>query len=312
MFQHSKAKRKNLSDNPLILILSEDPQTWHNKQLVEAAMNHHISPMFASITKMTGRIGFVSHAKIGRYDDLDRFNGVILVRFIPRGSLEQIIFRLDLLRRIERLGIPVVNPARAIERATDKYYTSTLLEEAGIPTPKTIVCESPKDAMKAFHRLGGDVIIKPLFGSQGLGISRISDSNVAYQVFSNLELIGAVYYLQEYVEHGTTDARVFIANQKVVAAMQRKGKDWKTNVARGGEPIKLLVTHEISVLAKKATAVLGCCYAGVDILETENGLLVIEVNAIPAWKGLQSVTSVNIAQAIIGTAIDIYKKRELR
>ena len=127
------------ANKPEILILSEDPTTWHNQQLVTAATNYNLTTKFASITRLTGRIGFAEHVKIGPYDNIDQFDGVVLVRFIPRGTLEQIIFRLDFLRRIERLGIPVINPARTIEQATDKYYTTSLLEESGLDTPRTIV-----------------------------------------------------------------------------------------------------------------------------------------------------------------------------
>src|SRR5262245_3845528 len=96
----------------------------------------------------------------------------ILPRIIPSGSLEQIIFRVDTLHRLEEDGVRVMNSARAIERTVDKSWTSAILARGGLPTPETVVCERAEDAFDAFHRLGDDVVVKPLFGSMGLGMSR--------------------------------------------------------------------------------------------------------------------------------------------
>src|ERR671918_248231 len=109
----------------------------------------------------------------------------VLARIIPNGSLEQIIYRVDALHWIEDRGIPVINSARAIERSVDKFYTTALLEQAGLPVPETVVCERADDAMAAIRRMldrGGEVIIKPIFGSMGHGLVRIADPELAWRV----------------------------------------------------------------------------------------------------------------------------------
>lgn len=224
---------------------------------------------------------------------------VIFVRAIPGGSLEQIIYRMDALHRLKNAGVRVINSASAIERGVDKYYTLTLIKNQGLPIPKTIVTERFDDAMTAFDKLGGDVIVKPLFGSEGRGMVRVSDRETAYRVFRALELGRYVYYLQEYMPHGVEDIRVFVIGDKAVAAMVRRGTTWKSNMSYGAqaEPLRIdNVLGEMSVCAVKA---LGAEYAGVDILPLEGGgYSLIEVNTIPGWKGLKKATGYDVATAL--------------
>ena len=114
---------------------------------------------------------------------------------------------VDALHRLENVRVRIVNSPTVIERTVDKYYTSTLLEDAGLPTPRTIVTERFDEAMAAYHELGGDIVVKPIFGSEGRGIVRVSDPDTAYRVFRALELGRYVYYLQEFVPHGREDIR---------------------------------------------------------------------------------------------------------
>ena len=126
------------------------------------------------VTRMVGRIdGDV--AVRSRQLWLDGCDAVI-VRGIPRGSLEQVIFRVDALHALVARGVACVNGPRAIERTVDKFLASALLARAGVPTPRTIACERPDDALEAFDELGGDVIVKPLFGSMGAGMTRVDDA----------------------------------------------------------------------------------------------------------------------------------------
>src|SRR5437762_1885443 len=111
----------------------------------------------------------------------------VLARIVPNGSLEQIIYRVDALHWLEERGVKVLNSPRAIERCVDKFYTSALLREAGLDTPETIVCEHVDDAMAAVREMG-DVIVKPLFGSMGHGMVRVSDPETAFRVFRALEM----------------------------------------------------------------------------------------------------------------------------
>jgi RimK family alpha-L-glutamate ligase len=230
--------------------------------------------------------------------DLTELDAVV-VRTIPIGSLEQIIFRIDAIHRLERLGVRVVNPARVIERTVDKYYTSSLLEEAGIPTPRTIAAERREDAIDAFRQMG-DVIVKPVFGSNGRGIVRVSDEEIAHRVFRALEVERAVYYVQETIPHSGRDLRVFVVGGRVVAAIWRFADGWRTNVSRGGKAEKAELSEEWADLALRAAAVVGAEYSGVDLLPMpDGGAWVLEVNGSPGWRGLQPTAEVDIAGTIV-------------
>lgn len=224
----------------------------------------------------------------------------LFVRIIPGGSLEQVIFRVDALHRLENAGVRVINSPTAIERTVDKYYTSTLLEDAGLPTPRTVVAEQFQDAMDAFHELGGDVVVKPIFGAEGRGMARVSDPDTAYRVFRALELGRYIYYLQAFVPHDQEDIRVFVIGSRAVAGMVRRADSWKTNVAQGAQAVPLSLDKELAVLSVGAARALGADYAGVDILPTEDGeYTVVEVNGIPGWRGLRRATGVDVAGLLV-------------
>ena len=224
----------------------------------------------------------------------------VIARIIPAGSLDQVIYRVDALHWIERRGVPVINSPRAIERSVDKFYTTALLQEAGIPTPETVVCETVADATAAAHAMG-DVIIKPIFGSMGLGMLRVSDPDMAYRVCRTLEQVRAVFYVQRAVDHGGRDIRVFIAGGRIVAAIERRSPDdWRTNVARGGSARPFDLPEGWAGLALRAAAAVGADYAGVDLLPARDGqVFVLEVNGIPGWRALQGSTGVDVAAAIV-------------
>jgi RimK family alpha-L-glutamate ligase len=271
---------------------------WHTTALHEACRRRGIAAAVLPVTRLTARL---SHGPILSAGDegLDCFD-VILVRAIPGGSLEQVIFRMDALSRLEAAGVRVVNSAKVIERTVDKYYTSWLLEQAGLPTPRTIVAEQFEDALLAFEALGGDVIVKPIFGSEGRGMVRVTEPDVAYRVFRALELGRYVYYLQEFLPHGRRDIRVLVMGGRVEAAMERVGDGWKTNVSQGAQARPLDVDGGLEALALGAARVVGTDYAGVDILPLEDGgYAVIEVNGIPGWRGLQHATGINLADRLI-------------
>jgi RimK family alpha-L-glutamate ligase len=234
---------------------------------------------------------------VGRIDggvairDLDDCDAVI-VRGIPRGSLEQVIFRVDALHAA---AATCVNSPRAIERTVDKFLASALLARAGVPTPRTIACERPEDALDAFAELGGDVIVKPLFGSMGAGMTRIDDAEVAHRVFHALALERAVYYLQEALPEGGRDVRAFVVGGRVLAAVERVGPSWRKNLARGAEARATELDAEQERLCLDAAEALGVDYAGVDLL----GDHVLELNGIPGWHGVQRATGVDVAAALV-------------
>jgi RimK family alpha-L-glutamate ligase len=233
----------------------------------------------------------------------------VLARIIPSGSLEQIIYRVDALHWIEERGVPVMNSPRAIERAVDKFYTDALLHEAGLPTPETVVCETVASAMEAVRAMLGRkpgqddaVIIKPIFGSMGHGLVRVSDPDVAFRVTKSLEQLRSVFYVQRAVDHGGRDIRVFIVGGRVIGAIERRAPagEWRTNITRGGTARPFELPPEWERLALAAAAAMGAEYAGVDLLPSREGpVFLLEVNAIPGWEGLQRATGVDVAGAIV-------------
>jgi RimK family alpha-L-glutamate ligase len=224
---------------------------------------------------------------------------LVVARIIPSGSLEQIIFRVDALHRLEDRGIPVVNSPRAIERTVDKFWTSVLLEQCGIPTPETVVCQDPEAAFSAFRSFG-DVIVKPLFGSMGLGMVRVSDEEMAYRVFRTIEQIRGVYYLQRTIEHDGADIRAFVIGGRVIGAIERKSPGWRTNLARGGTARPMTLSEPLATLAIRSAAAVGAEYAGVDLVTSRAGqTYVLEVNGIPGWRGFQEATGLDVAGELL-------------
>jgi RimK family alpha-L-glutamate ligase len=270
---------------------------WHARALHEALLERHVTPIFFPITRLAAWIGGRAHLEVHqeRLEDCQ----ALLVRTIPIGSLEQIIFRMDALHRLEDLGVRVLNPPSSIERTVDKYYTSYLLADAGIPTPRTFITEDFEQAMLAFQEMG-DVIVKPLFGSEGKGMVRVTDEDTAYRLFRHLELCRYIFYLQQYIPHADQDIRAFVIGGRVVAAMRRRGNGWKTNYSKGAQVEPLQLSDELQELSVRAARLVGTEYAGVDLLPAEDGCLhVLEVNSIPGWRGLRKTTSADIAGLIV-------------
>lgn len=257
-----------------------------------------VEPFCFSFNDVVAQISLEPKILVDGRDIISELSAII-VRPIGRGSLEECLFRLDFLHTAERNGMPIYNPPSTIEKALDKYRVLTLLVENRVPVPQTIVTENPDSALDAFDKLGGDVVVKPVFGSRGIGITRVSDREVAERIFRGLEYFRHVLYIQRFVHHGNQDIRAFIIGDRVIAAMYRSAEGWKTNVSQGALPTPLQLSTELEELAVKTAKTIGCKIAGVDILETESGPLVCEINSQPGWKGLQRTTEVNIAEEIV-------------
>jgi RimK family alpha-L-glutamate ligase len=271
---------------------------WHAERLERALTARGHDCAFAPVTRMVGRIdgGFAARSRDVALDACD----VVVVRGIPRGSLEQIVFRVDALHALQAVGVRAVNGALAIEHTIDKFLASALLAAAGVPTPRTVACEHAEDALDAFDRLGSDVIVKPLFGSMGFGMARVEDRDVAQRVFRALEIERAVYYLQETVPHDGVDVRALVVGDRVVAAIERVGEGWRANLARGAEARPVSLDEDRAATCVRAARVLGTDYAGVDLLRSADGRdYVLEVNGIPGWHGVEIATGVDVAAALV-------------
>lgn len=277
-------------------IFTSNERDWNVRQLKGEIERRGLQcicfPIDRLVAKLAGRPRVACDGH-----DLEEFRALV-VRWIPGGSAEQIVFRMDALHRLENLGVRVMNPAIAIERCADKFYTCALLEDAGISVPKTFVAEKYEDAMKAFLELR-DVVVKPLFGSLGVGMLRINERDHAYRLFKTLEFGKNVYFIQEFVPHNDEDLRAFVLGDEVIASMKRIGKSWKTNIARGARAQACELSDDEKKACVRAAKLVGCEYAGVDLIEKDGKFSIIEVNGIPGWRGLQSVTGVNIAERVV-------------
>jgi RimK family alpha-L-glutamate ligase len=212
---------------------------------------------------------------------------------------------MDALHVLAEQGVRCVNHPRAIERTIDKSWASAVLALAGVPTPPTIVCERYEDAMQAFSELGGDVVVKPLFGAMGNGIVRVEDRDVAHRVFRALELERTVYYVQRCVAPaGRRDLRVLVVAGEVAGAMERVSDSWRANVARGARPRAVVLGEAERGLALAAAAAVGADVAGVDLLVCPDGsVAVLEVNGIPGWQALQSVCSHDLTELVASACL---------
>lgn len=224
----------------------------------------------------------------------------LLVRTMPPGTLEQVVYRMDVLGQLETAGKVVVNPSRSIEAAVDKYLASAKLSAAGLTTPRTMVCQTHEEGLAAFEELGGDVVVKPLFGAEGRGIARVSDPALADRVFRMLAQLGAVLYVQQFIPHDGFDQRVLVVGRKMWGIQRSNPNDWRTNVSRGAKATPLEVTAELAQLARCATDALGALVAGVDLLPARDGnLYVLEVNAVPGWQALSRALGVDVAREVL-------------
>jgi ribosomal protein S6--L-glutamate ligase len=154
--------------------------------------------------------------------------------------------------------------------------------------------------MQAFAELGGDIVLKPLFGSEGRGITRLADEALALRAFKMLAQLGAVLYLQEFIPHEGFDLRLFVLGDHVLAMERRNPLDWRTNVSRGAQTAPIEPTAELCDLARRAAASVSATVAGVDLLPGKDGqMYVLEVNAVPGWKALARTLNVDVAALVL-------------
>jgi RimK family alpha-L-glutamate ligase len=228
---------------------------------------------------------------------------LVLVRGMPAGTLEQIVFRMDLLGRLEARGTPVVNSPRGLEIAIDKYLSLTRIASAGLPVPRTIVAQDATSIRAAWEALGRDCVIKPLFGSRGRGLARLADAQAVEAVVAAADSApaGGVAYLQEFVPHPGWDVRVLVIGERTLTIRRHAAAgDWRTNISLGGRAEPFAAPVGWVELACGAARAVGAEIAGVDLLAgTDGRLLVLEVNAVPGWRGLEAATGVSVADRVV-------------
>lgn len=275
--------------------------SWYVDQLCRAVTALGHQPFFITFPQL--QVEVVNGSVAVRAGELDLSTlDVLIVRTMPPGSLEEVVVRMDVLATLEQLGVLVLNPPKAMECAIDKYLTLQRLAVAGVPVPDTIVCESSDHALDAFECLGRDVVVKPLFGSEGRGLVRVTDREVARRVFRTLERIDAVLYLQKFLDGPPSDVRVLLLGHDVLASMKRTpaAGDFRANAAQRGTSSPYDPSTEELELAHRAAEVVGCPFAGVDLMRDGEGTLrVLEVNAVPGWRALQKTCRVNVPDRLL-------------
>lgn len=281
------------------MVVFSDQADWHQDRLVDALRARGVGPVVAPLSEACFEIG--GRAPIAIPGCGGRLPRAAMVRGIAAGSFEAVTMRVGVLQGLEDLGVTVWNGARAIARCVDKAACSLALARAGLPTPRTLVTESRTRALDFLAReigRGNKVVLKPLFGSQGKGLRLL---HLARDLPDRDDVYG-VYYLQRFLSPAGRvyqDIRVFVSAGRVVAGMVRRGSSWITNVHQGAIPAPIAVTPAMERLALAAVAAVGADFAGVDLMEDgKGGLVVIEVNSMPAWRGLQSTTAIDMADRL--------------
>jgi len=274
-------------------------ESWYVGDLRRAAgARHRVDPvpfdgMHAGLGGADWPESATANEPLGAFD-------AILIRAMGPGSLEQVVFRMNVLGRYAGAGGVVVNPPRAVEAAVDKFLALAWLQDAGLLVPRTIVCQGVDDACRAFDVLGRDVVVKPIFGAEGRGIVRLSDPDLAERAFRSLVQLQSVLYIQEYIEHCGRDYRLLVVGNRVFGMLRENGADWRTNVSRGAVGKPLEVTSDLGGLALRSARAIGASLAGVDVVPARDGrLFVIEVNASPGWKGLAAATGIDAARCVL-------------
>ncbi|NOX52976.1 MAG: 30S ribosomal protein S6--L-glutamate ligase, partial [Planctomycetes bacterium] len=217
------------------LVVLGQPDGWHSEQLERAASEASHQACRVDWTKLTARVERGRQRVFADDVELTAAHAVI-ARAMPPGSLEQVVFRMDALASVQAAGVPVINPPKAIECAVDKFLTTARMAEAGLPVPATVACENRAAAFRAFTELGGDVLVKPVFGSEGRGIVRVSDPELAHRTFGTLERLGSVLYVQRFIPNPGFDVRVLVLDGQVLGAIRRRCRgDFRANVAQQAE-----------------------------------------------------------------------------
>ena len=297
----------------LRVALVGDRVDWHARQLGKAFTELGVGAEPVRLEDFR----FVPDARCGLY--VPGFDGglpdAVFVRSMSGGSFEAVTLRLGFLHALRDLGVTVCNDARAIERCVDKSMTSFLLTQAGIHTPPTWVTESLVAARAIAQRetLDGPLVLKPLFGSQGRNLRLIRTADD----LPDPDAVSGVYYLQRFLgierDGGFRDFRLLVWQGCVIAAMMRHASDWITNVKRGGRPVAVVPDRAMNEIALRAATAVGADLAGVDILHDADGRpTVLEVNSMPAWSGLQKVTTLNIASVVAGGLVATLGQRTRR
>ncbi|MEM4884465.1 MAG: RimK family alpha-L-glutamate ligase, partial [Saccharolobus sp.] len=204
----------------------------------------------------------------------------------------------------------LMNSPEAMLLARDKFSSLMRMKRAGIPVPNTALVEDPFEVMRLVQKWG-EVVIKPVVGSLGLGSVKVSDPDIAFRIAKSILSVNQPVYVQKYIKKPDRDIRVIVIGDSVLGSIYRISKSgWKTNIAQGAIAQILVPDTELEELSLKSVKVLGLDYAGIDIIEdtVEGGYKIIEVNAAPLWTGFASATNINPAKHIVSYLLEKIKR----
>lgn len=281
-----------------IKILSGNPNLYSTKRLVEAAKqrNHHVE--------------VIDHAKCDIV--IEKKNPCIYYRghlikdtdaVIPRIGASVTFYGTAVVRQFEMMRVFTTTESQALVRSRDKLRSLQVLSRAGLGLPKTVFTNYSRNTEDVIKHVGGaPLIIKLLEGTQGLGVVLAETNNAAESVLEAFNGLQARVIVQEFIkEAGGADIRAFIVDGQVVGAMKRQGKEgeFRSNLHRGGSASVIELTDEEENAAIKAARVMGLAVAGVDMLQSARGPLILEVNSSPGLEGIEAATGKDIAKSII-------------
>lgn len=281
-----------------IAILSRGPRLYSTRRLVEAAVKrgHEIR----LINPLRCYMNIISHNPTIHYrgEALPQFDAVI-----PRIGASITFYGAALVRQFEMMGIYCINRSMGITRSRDKLRCLQLLSSKGLGLPVTGFSHSPGDIKDLIKMVdGAPLVIKLLEGTQGIGVVLAETEKAAESVIEAFLGLKANIMVQEYIKESRgTDLRCFVVGGKVIAAMQRKAKsgEFRSNIHRGGRSSMVELTSEERKAAVSAAKTMGLNVAGVDMLRSERGPLILEVNSSPGLEGIEKTTRVDVAGAII-------------
>ncbi|MBW6469738.1 MAG: RimK family alpha-L-glutamate ligase [Methanosarcinaceae archaeon] len=286
-----------------------NPTDWTATALIAAAKQKRITPVIINLQTADVTIQHSVHYSANDTDlsELD----AIIVRDVRAGTLEGVSFRFDILRQLEMNGTMVINTPQAIQNAANKYHSTYLLAQANLPVPRTTAVQSTEGALNALAEFG-DSVIKPVFGYKGIDIIRVKDGTAFHpnneprpepieQLIDGLIAKKEMLYIQEFISNPGRDIRAFVVNGSVIGTIYRTAADgsWINNLSQGGTAARCVLSQEQEEICIRAAKTIGTVFAGVDIIEGNNGPAILEVNGTPSGAGIHEAWGINAAEYII-------------
>jgi ribosomal protein S6--L-glutamate ligase len=290
-----------------ILILSRKKSIYSTRRLKEEceALGH--IPTVIDPLKCALYIGRNANCVLLGNKKIDNFDVVI-----PRVGQYAVSYAVSVVRQFDMADIPIINNHGPIARSKNKLGCLQLLAKNGIKVPETLISRYPRNLRKLLQLVGGaPVTMKLLKGTQGVGVILSENISSVESILDAIWSLGEDIMLQKFIKESEgSDYRIFVIDGKVVATMKRIAKegDFRANVHRGGKSEAVELPREFEKIAINSAEIIGLQVAGVDILESKEGPLVIEVNSSPGFQGLEKATGINIARKIIEYAVQFVRQ----